>query len=800
MDFGRRAFLQFAAGAVGGTLLSPLPWQLAADSARWSQNWSWRPSPERGEVTKVAGVCTMCEGGCAIQARLVNGNRAILIEGNPANPLTEGGICALGASGLQFLYAPYRISKPMKQTKSRGDMSGLQPISWDEALAELGKKLAKMRADGKSHEVAAITSNRPSSMADLWLQFFTSYGSPNLFRMPSAVDGLKLAAQLTTGKASPFAFALAKSEYVLSFGSNLFEGAGAAIIAFPALRRWTRGGKRSVKLVQVESRCSMTASKADQFLAVAPGTEAALAMGIAHLMVRSGHYDVDFVKNNVFGFEDWTDEAGKNRQGFKKLVTSAAYSPEEVAKLTGLGADQIELVAREFAERQNAVAIWAVGQPDNANGAYHQMAFAALNVLKGNLKPNGLMSLSPVVPLAGLPLVQKDAAAEKSLQRLRLDAAKSRPVQFQQYGLYEFLDSVRTGSKYPVEILMVHEANPLYSMPENGLFQEALAKVPTLISFSSYMDETAARADLILPDHASLERYDDVAGIPCASFSYYAVSAPVTKPLLDTKHTGEVLLTLAGSLGDPVGASMPWKSYEEYLKFRVEGLAQSRKGAVADKPDVQILNLSAGESVQPNFSSGAELWKKLKAGSCWYDAPALTTGFDTASGKIELACRLIAINGAPAADDKLYLPHFELVSPSGSETEFPLLLVAYKPSFTAADYFPTSPFMNKLIPDSTLRGEDAFVELHPETAAKFDFSQGELVSLKTIQGEAAVRINISAAARPGVVYLPKGLGHKAYDRYIQGKGTNANSLMEVQLDPVSSVGTVWACRAQLRRV
>ncbi len=800
MDFDRRAFLQFAAGAVGGSLLSPLPWQLASDSAKWSQNWSWRPSPERGAITRAAGVCTMCEGGCAIQVRLVNGNRAILIEGNPANPLTKGGICALGASGLQLLYAPYRISKPMKQTRSRGDISGLQPISWDEALAELGKKLDKMRADGKSHEVAGIISNRPSSMAELWLQFFTAYGSPNLFRMPSAVDGLKLAAQLTTGKDSPFAFALGNAEYVLSFGSNLFEGAGAVSLAFPALRRWTRGGKKSVKLVQVESRCSMTASKADEFLAVAPGTEAALAMGIAHLMVGSGHYDVDFVKNNVFGFEDWTDATGKKRQGFRSLVSSAAYSPEEVAKVTGLEAAQIDRVAKEFAERQNALAIWAVGQPDNTNGAYHQLVFTALNALKGNLKPNGLMGLAPAVPLAGLPPIRKDAAMEKSSQRLRLDQVKSDPVPFRQYGLYEFLDSIRTGSKYPIEMLLVHEANPLYSMPENRLFLEALGKVPMLVSFSSYMDETAARADLILPDHTGFERWDDVAGIPWTPLSYYALSAPILKPLLDTRHTGEVLLTLAKAIGDPVGASMPWKSYEEYLEFRVEGLAQSRKGAVADKPDVPIIELSAGESVQPNFSNGAELWKKLKAGFCWYDAPAAIAGFETASGKLELACRSIGIDGAAVADDELYLPHFGLVNPSGNETEFPLLLVAYKPSFTTAGYIPTLPFMNKLIPESMLKGEDAFVELHPQTAAKFEFWQGQRVFLKTIQGEAAVRINISSAARPGVVYLPKGLGHRAYDRYIQDKGTNVNSLMEVQLDPVSRMGTVWACRAQLRRV
>ena len=603
----------------------------------------------------------------------------------------------------------------MKQTKSRGDMSGFQPVSWDEALAELGKKLGKLREEGKSHEVAAITSHRPSSMDELWLQFFTAYGSPNLFRMPSTADGLRLAAELTTGKALPFVFALANAEYILSFGANLFEGASATSQVIPAMRQWSQGGKTSVKLVQVESRCSTTASKADRFLAVAPGTEALLAMGIAHLMVSSGSYDADFVKNNVFGFEDWTDDTGKKRQGFESLVSSAAYSPEEVAKSTGLEAAQIREVAREFAARPKALAIWAIGQPDDSNGTYHQLVFAALNALKGNLKPDGLVSLAPAVPLAGLPTVRKDAAADKGSQQVRLDLAKSGLPPFRQNGLYGFLDSISTGPRYPIEMLLIHEANPWYSLAENKLFRTAMGKVATVVSFSSYMDDTAVQADLILPNHAALERYDDIVGIPGAPFSYYVVSAPVIKPLLDTKHTGDALLALAGSIGATVAASMPWKSYEEYLKFRVEGLAQSQKGAVADKPDAPIVKLTTAESVQPNFSSGAELWKKLKAGSCWYDAPAAIAGFETASGKLELACRSMVPKGASLADDQLYLPHFALLEPSGSQSEFPLLLVAYKPSFTTGGYLPTPPFMNKLIPDYVLKDEDVFIELHPQT-------------------------------------------------------------------------------------
>ncbi len=784
--------MQFAAGAVGGTLLSPLPWKLADDSAIWSQNWSWRPSPERGEVTKVPSICTLCEGGCGIQARLVNGHRAILLEGNPANPLSQGGICALGAAGLQFLYAPYRITQPLKQTRGRGNLAGFQPISWEEAQAELAKKLGAMRNEGRAYSAACITSARQSSMDDLWGQFFAAYGSQNLFKMPSQVDGMKAAALLTVGKAAPFTFDLENAGYIISFGANLVNGCSAPNLFFSALKQ----PGSSTKLVQVESRCSLTASKADQWVAVAPGTEAALAMGMAHLMVAGGNYDADFVGNNVFGFEDWTDAAGKKHQGFKSLVSSPAYSPEEVAKVTGLDAARLREVAKEFASRPGAVAIWGMGLPDISNNLYHELVFVALNVLKGNLKPNGTVSLAPELPLSELPALQKDAMAEKSGQQPRLDLAQ-KAGHHTQNGMYGFLDGIVSGPKYPIQVLLVHEANPVFSLPESKLFLSALEKIETLVSFSSYMDETALRADLILPNHMALEGFEDVKGVPGAPFAYYALSAPVLKPQANTKSTGDVLLALANGIGGSVASSLPWKSYEEFLKFRVDGIAKAKKGAVADKPGVQLWALKPGASVESNFSDTEDLWKKLKAGAAWYDAPAGTLPVNTPSGKLGLACQA----GLPAStEDKNYLPHFAPLEPSGSATEMPLLLVAYVSPFITNGYLANPPFMNKLVSDVVLKQNDVFVEIHPKTATSLKLVQGDRVSLRTTQGEATVRVNLTPAARPGVIYIPKGLGHKAYDEYIQNKGVNANSLMEVQLDPVSGMGTVWATRAQLRRV
>jgi anaerobic selenocysteine-containing dehydrogenase len=730
---------------------------------------------------------------------LVNENRAILIEGNPVNPVNRGGICALGSAGLQFLYAPYRVGQPVKQTKKRGDVSGFQPVSWEEALGELGKKLGALRSEGKSHTIACITSSRQSSMDDLWLQFLTAYGSANLFKMPSPADNLKLAALLTTGNESPFAFSLEKAGLILSFGASLLEGCAAPNLSYAAVRQWTQNGKGAPKVVQVASRCSISASKADQWVAVAPGTEAALALGIAHLMVTSGDYDKDFVQNNVFGFEDWTDAGGKKHQGFKSVVSSGTCSPEEIAGKTGVDPARIRELAKEFAAQKNAVALWGIGQSEISNNTYHDLIFVALNALKGNLKTGGPIGIASDVPLAPLPAVQKDAIAENAAQQPRLDLAKTKPFPVARNGLYAFLDTVVSGPKYPIQMLFVHESNPAYSLAENKVFQNAAEKIGTIVSFSSYMDETASQADWILPNHTALERLDDVVAIPGAAFAYYAVSNPILKPLGKTKHAGEILLSLAAGMGGTVAASLPWKTYEDFLKFRVNGIGQAQTGAVADKPGVDIAKLAAGESLKPNFKDGAELWKKLKAGFCWYDAPANFPEFKSASGKLELACQLILEKEA-GAEDIMCLPHFAPLKLSGSETDFPFLLVSYSAPFLTSGYLPNPPFINKLIPDSMLQGLDLFVEINPQTAKSLGLESGQNATLKTPGGEAAVLVNVTPAARPGVVYMPTGLGHKAYDEYVQNKGVNANSLVEVQLDPVSGMGTVWATRAQLLRV
>lgn len=799
MSIGRRVFLQFAAGAVGGTLLSPLPWKLADDSAIWSQNWSFRPSPERGLITKKATICLLCGAGCGIQAKLVNGNRVIHIEGSPDNPVNQGGVCPLAAAGAQFIYAPYRIPKPLKQTKKRGDVTGFQPISWSDAITELGGKLAKLRADGKPQAVAAITAKSRGGMAEVMRRFMAAYGSPNVYAMPCQGESMKAAASLALGHAAPFAFALENAGYVLSFGAPLIEGWASPCRGRAAYGMWRQSSKAGTRLVQIETRCSMTASKADRWVAIASGTEAALALGIASVMVKENLYDAAFVSGNVFGFEDWKDTAGKARKGFKSLLLSPEYSPEETAKKTGIDAGVIKDLAREFGAAPNALAVWGEAQGNNPGNVYDDLAFLALNVLKGNLGTGGLVSVMPSAPFPALPEIKGDDVAAKGLQQPRLDTTKNKtPLALP--SLTGFFDALASGTGYGIDVLMVHEANPAFTLPETKLFREALAKIGTLVSFSSYLDETAAQADLILPNHMALERVDDVEGIPGVPYAYYAVSAPVLKPAKDTKATGDVIIELAGKIGGSVPAALPWKSYEAFLQERVNGLAATGKGTVADAKAPKAWTLKAGDAIASNYKDGADLWKKLAAGACWIDAPEdVLIRADTPSNKIELACQTLLAKGLASDDDAAYLPHAVTLPLTGDAKEFPFLLRTYRTSGLTDGYLANPPFMTKTLFDTTLKQNDGFVQVNAQTAKALGMEEGAAAVVKTPVGEARVLVHISATVPPNTVYAVLGLGHQAYDEYITNKGINPNDLIEVQDDPVTGLGTVWATRAQLRR-
>lgn len=783
--FDRRDFLKFAVGAVAGIHCSPMPWWLTNDIALWTQNWSWRPSPQKGPVSFINSTCKLCPGGCGIKVRLV-GNLPVKIDGNPLHPVNQGGICPLGAAGLQFLYSPSRITTPLKRIGERGGGSW-QEITWEEAISELIDRLRDLRTNGKSHTVACIDGQRHGTMSRLLERFLKAYGSPNYICMPSVEDTYDMMLALMHGKEQAIGFDLENARYILSFGCSLIEGWGGPTRMMRAYGVW-RGEKfgKGTKMVQVEGRSSITAGKSDEWIPAFPGTEGALALGIAHVIINEGLYDSNFVKNYTYGFNK-----------FKNLVLKE-YSPEVVSGITQVPRATIIRIAREFATTKPSIALWGRGKGSRPSGFYESMAIHSLNALVGNInRPGGVLTQRDIIH--ALPECEIDDAA----YRPRIDQTKGLRYPFVSHRLQNMAANIEEETLYPINMLLIYEANPFFSTPDNLSFTQATKKIPFIVSFSSYMDETAMQSDLILPNHTYLERWDDAFTPVGLQYPVLGITCPVIKPIFNTKHTGDVILSVAKELGGPMARSLRWDSFEDVLKETAKGLFHYGKGIVPEtEPKEPWKGLQKKSPLLP-FTSFDEMWNSMVKRGCWYD-PTYSFGkwdriFTTPTKKFEFSVTKLTTL-LPKAKDETFLPHYEPITLKGARTEYPLVLMTYELITLANNGIGNPPFMTKILHDTLLKKDDVFVEINPKTAEEYGLGEGDYAEIQSTKGKVRVRVHLFEGAMPGIVNIPLGLGHTAYDEYLKGKGVNPNEIIPVIKEPVSDLALAWGTRIKLMKV
>lgn len=717
MKIDRRSFLSFLVGGAAGTALTPIPWKLTDDSAIWSQMWPWIPVPADGEVTYADSVCTLCPGGCGISVRKV-GDRAIKIEGKDGHPVNDGGLCVLGLSGLQLLYGPTRVKQPMKRVGNRG-AGRWEKISWPDAISEVAEKLTEIKSDGQANGVACIAESDRGTVPGLINRFLQAYGSPNFIKMPASEDAYELAIKKMHGVEASAGFDVENADFVISFGSGVIQGWGSPVRMIRANSTWKASG---VKLTQIEPRKSITAAKADNWLAIKPGTEAILALGLAHQIIKDG-------RNLAFAFPE-----------FDALKTVLAnYYPDKVADLTGIDEDEIISLARAFARAKKPLALYGKGRGNSPGSVGEAMAVHTLNVLTGNINKEG-----------GVWLVDGRSAVEwpefvpgEGFDNVRIDGAGSGSYSEVRH-LSNRLAQVILTDSYPLQALFVSEANPLYSLPDSKNVKKAFEKIPFIVSFSSYMDETAAFSDLILPNHNYLERLEDVPSPVGYPEKMVLLAKPVVEPQFDTMHTGDVIMALAGAVGGSVADALAWENYETFLQKML-----------------------------------GDHWETLQE-----------VGYVVNDGS-ELATDLTALNFSEFGEDSIAI--------EGGQDEYPLVFMPYDSLRLSSRYIGGTPFMIKTVEDTVLKGKDSLVEINPVTAKKAGLREGNRAVLETPRGSAGVLVHLYDGIRPGVIAMPRGLGHTAYDKYLAGKGVNVNELIGPVEDPASGLDAAWGIRAKLSK-
>ncbi|MBW2066396.1 MAG: molybdopterin-dependent oxidoreductase [Deltaproteobacteria bacterium] len=815
--FNRRNFIKLLVGGAAGIHLSPLPWKLTDDIAIWTQNWPWVPEPPAGAYSHVTTICQLCPGGCGLLVRKVD-SRAVKIEGRTDYPVNPGGVCPLGAGSLQLLYNEnIRFTSPMKRVGPRGSGKYV-PISWDEALGELGDRLLSLRSDRKPEALVALDGNRPGSSLSLLVErFLRAFGSPNYLRMPTMEETFQLANRLMMGYGGPVSYDLENANFILSFGCGLIEGWGAPGRMLNLWGLWHSPPlKGKVKIVQIESRASKTASKADRWLAPRPGTEAALALAIAHVMVREGLYHRSFVEKHTFGFHDWVDAEGKAHVGFRTILEQK-YSPGIVAEITGLRARDIVSLAKDFARSKRAIALAGKGKGGLNGSLYEFMAVQCLNALKGNINQPGGVLIHDTRPFFALPDFEPDHIAKEGLEKEPVDRAGTRDFPFGESLIHNLAQAVIESDSPPVETLLLFSANPIHDTPGCKTLLSAMKRIPYIVSFSPFRDESSYMADLVVPDHTFLEKTNDVFWPSGLQYPLYGLARPAVGPLYDTRNTGDVILALAGMMGEAVARPFPWKNFEEFLKERARNIFEQGGGGLTryDSNRPPWKTTGVGHYPKKRHESFEEFWKDIGAGGFWY-RPRHGFGdweriFDTPSGKFEFyglrieravaeypGKSLLANLNVTVEGDEAFMPHYEPL-PSLSDEGYPLLLLPYEIINLSSGWVPNPPYLNKTLFDDELRKEDSFAEINPRTADHYGLKQGDRIIIESPDGKLRARVNLFEGAMPGVVYLPLGFGHWAYDAFIRDKGVNPLEIVSCLKDPLSGQTTWWNTKVRIRR-
>ena len=705
----RRHFILGVVGAVGGGLVVG-----CAKPDRKSRVQSFVLAPEQslqGQNVWFATASAHVDWGESVVVRTVDG-RAKKVEGNPAFPINRGKTHVRSQAGVQSLYHPDRIKWPMRRRGSRGD-ADFESIGWLSALNMLVEKL------GPPNDPILITGRIAGTKARIASSLMNSLGGRHLVYEPLETTSLRESIRRVFGVEQTPHFDIGNARYVLSFGAD-FLGMWVSPVQYSlAYSHFRHGeGRERGLLTQIEPRMSMTGSNADRWFYINPGHEGAVALSIAHVIVNEG-----LVSEAVWG------EALEAVGGREAL---ARYAPDTVAGASGVSAESIETIAREFASHQPGIAIAGGPALAQTNGSNAGAAVLLLNRIAGSVGEVGGVLPNPAPPSAVLsPLA---------------------PTPYSEFA--SLAGSASTGGPRSI---FVYDADPAYGLPEAAGFKKALAEAGFIASMSTFMNETSAYADLILPSTHPFEEWGDFAVDAANGRRVVGYQQPVVSPQTDSRSFGDVLLAIAPELTG-------------------EGAAQSQTMHEAVKSSAIELFGDVDLTMSPD-----ENWIELLRRGGYWEGGSQPGRFSSLPDW---------------SIDSLQEPSF-----AGDAAQFPLRLVPFETVSVGAGAEAVNPWLQAAPDPLTTVTWTTWVEINPHTAEELGLKRGDLVDVVTPTGE-KIRAGIydSPVVPPDVIGIPVGGGREQGGRWDVGQGANVLSILSPQVDSATGALAWAATRATLRKV
>lgn len=788
MQLTRREFL-IAGGMACASSARASEWPpviLAADNAK---------PLERMALT----FCRQCPGGCGLRIRLVN-DRVVGVAGNPRHPINRGGVCARAPAAVQTLYNPDRLTTPLELAGPKGS-GRYRPVTWEAAVKRIADRLRDNRRSHRAQSLAVMIEGDRGLRRLLWSRFLQAYGSNNLIDTAVAESHTDTpAVRAFQGFSGGIGYDLERAQFVLSFGSQLLDAhwsPAQASAAFAEIR--SRREVARTQIVHVEPRLSLTAAKANEWIPVIPDTEGALALGLAHVILKESLYDREFVEQYTRGLDDPVDIA-RERIGFRRLVLRD-YSPSRVARITGVEEGTIFRLAREFASADRAVAIGYDGSGVAVQRTYHRMAIHALNALVGSIDVPGGVTHFQELPLGDLLTPPApDPIAEDGLSNKSIHGADLGVYPLGDRAPRLVAERLVVEQPYAIDTLIVASGNPVFRSPSADRMLRALMHIPFVVSLSAWMDESSRWADLIVPDAHFLTRWDfDVAhtlsGHPTVTIGQAVVSGVGE----GEKDTAELILEVARQLGKPVASALPFGTPKDVVRAYCDALHRLGRGTRFGSPeDEEWTRLLGGTGWRfPVAASADEFYQEMLASGGWtdpiYPHREWERVFRSPLRRFAFRSSVLAelVKPSDVEGDIRCLPHYDGPTAETTDRNFPLRLYVYPLPILAGLTEPNVPWLMDICGTYMSERWESWVEINPKTAHELHIADGDLVVVTSPRGKLTVRAKLFAGVRPDVLAMPWGLGHRQGGRWCAGIGENPADIVDVEIDPLTSA-ELWS--------
>lgn len=750
-------------------------------------------SPKTGmERQAIPSACWQCVTRCP-NVSYVEDGRLVKIEGQPNSIRTNGVMCAKGQAGVGQYSDPDRILHPMRRVGPRGS-GQWKRISWDEALEELTGRLQKLRDDGTPEKFMFHYGRMKASHSKLIGTFLANYGTGTIGNHTAICEAAKWTGQELTWGVHYDNWDFDNTRFVLNFGSNVFEAHTNHVPT--AHRLIARMTDHNVRLVTFDVRLSNTAAKSSEWVPVVPGTDRAVILAMCNVIMSE-----DLYKGEGEAFLKHCKVTANNAASVEEKVAAlkahlAQYTPEWAEGVSGVPAGKIADIAREFATVKPACVISYRGAVANHHGADTERAVQMLAAITGNIDRPGTRCKA-VGAKWKYPTGPKDKPKARKLKIVDgLPGAAKLPTH---HVSHQVLEMIKDGSQGRPDIYMWYCYTPVYA---NGDVQANIdilkdeSLIPFTVCVNPYYDESAALADLILPDTPFTERWGWEDMVSPTQVPEYYIRQAVVKPLGECRDFADVCIDMAERMGFPLG----YKSHEEFLQMSCEmtpavkaagGFEYMKANGVYHDPAAKPAFYSYKKVLSPEKYEKETVvkdpqtgtfwdWKKAKLASA---EEALAKGYLKTKGSYK-AYVGVEVDGQAYSGfkpDKVNLSGlFEIYSDIMKDADLPampswtaipeheakkpedLILITYKHAAQIHSRSANCKYLTEVFHDNP-------AWINPVTAKAKGIADGDAIKVKSETGELATTARVTPAIVPGAIAIAHHCGHWEYGRYASGK-------------------------------